>query len=85
MNQVEILFVHILTKYCITHRAILKNKQISGGAFNCSNKQAAVYTFKTANLRKGGGEGKKPDSVQISADINQSNCSAHTFGIHIRD
>lgn len=63
MNQAEILFVHILTKYCITRKAILKNKQISGGTFNSYNKQSAVYVFKTANLRKGGGEGKKPDSV----------------------
>lgn len=52
MNQVEVLFLHILTQYCITHKAILKNKQISGGMSNSYNKQAAAYMCNTANLRK---------------------------------
>lgn len=52
MNQVEILFLVILTKYCITHKAILKNKKISGGMFNSYNSKQLLTCINTANLKK---------------------------------
>lgn len=46
-----LVFTYI-NKYCITHKAVLKNKQISGGMSSSYKKQAAAYMYNTANLRK---------------------------------